>query len=861
MPTIVELLLAAGADPNLPTSWGAPPLLWATSNEHIDVVTLLLAAGATTNLQDVYGYTAFMWAAEYGLTDIVVLLLAAGADPNLQNNIGKSALHWAAEFGHNDVVELLLAAGADVNLRNNAGKTAAQVASDHGYQDIAQLIEAEPQDLALDAALLAAAGSADAIEMERLLAEGADPNVQGEDSWTALIIAASNGHTDIVTLLLAAGADPNLKTNVGGNAFSYTTNIEVMNLLQNAEPNPIRVDDIGLTGLMLGAISGSETVVKSFLDIDDPNAVDATGINTALRYALRMGHPKIATLLINNGADLNQANINGETALYWAIQAGENQFVDLLTRLRQQRVELNTIVRNKYNDDTPLLLAARQGNATVVEILLRAGADPNIADRQQETALMKAACNGDLTVIELLLRAGAAVSLRNSSGKTAAEIAQSRGYTNLAQLIEPAAPPQSYDPDLDEALVQAAQRSEYTEIERLLASGADPNARASDGYTALYYALPGYPRADGIAVARLLLDYGADPNLTVAYGRTTLLDMAWRGAADAAALLLEYGADPNQSNHLGFTPLFEAARGGFLAVVDILLAAGTDLNHQDNFGYTALIHAITEERQRGDWKLDFQIKRLDLAVLQRLIEAGADLNLKTNAGANAFSYAPDIEVMNLLQIAEPNPIEIDNIGLTGLMLAAIAGDEDLMRSSLGVDDPNAVDVTGINTALRYALRMGHPQIATLLLNHGADPNQANIYGETAVYWAIQVGEDQFVDQLTRLYPQQLELDTLITSGRHDTPLLLAVREGNEKIVQTLLHTGANPDLSNKFKITPLMEASGRDYTEIVNLLLEAGANPDLRDSNGRTAEDYDKYASPARGGVWVWISYGGADPD
>ena len=292
--------------------------------------------------------------------------------------------------------------------------------------------------------------------MERLLAEGADPNVQGEDSWTALIIAASNGHTDIVTLLLAAGADPNLKTNVGGNAFSYTTNIEVMNLLQNAEPNPIRVDDIGLTGLMLGAISGSETVVKSFLDIDDPNAVDATGINTALRYALRMGHPKIATLLINNGADLNQANINGETALYWAIQAGENQFVDLLTRLRQQRVELNTIVRNKYNDDTPLLLATRQGNATVVEILLRAGADPNIADRHQETALMKAACNGDLTVIELLLRAGAAVSLRNSSGKTAAEIAQSRGYTNLAQLIEPAAPPQSYDPDLDEALVQAS---------------------------------------------------------------------------------------------------------------------------------------------------------------------------------------------------------------------------------------------------------------------------------------------------------------------------------------------------------------------------------------------------------------------
>ena len=242
----------------------------------------------------------------------------------------------------------------------------------------------------------------------------------------------------VLQRLIETGADLNLKTNAGGNAFSYTTNIEVMNLLQNAEPNPIQVDDIGLTGLMLGAIAGDEMIVKSFLGIDDPNAVDATGINTALRYAVRMGHPQIATLLLNNGADLNQANIFGETVLYWAIQAGEDQFVDLLTRLRQQRVELDAIISNKYYDDTPLLLAARQGNATVVEILLRAGADPNIADRQQETALLTASCNGDAAVVALLLAAGADVDLQNNNGQTAALVARGRGYHDIAQLIEEA---------------------------------------------------------------------------------------------------------------------------------------------------------------------------------------------------------------------------------------------------------------------------------------------------------------------------------------------------------------------------------------------------------------------------------------
>ncbi len=47
--------------------------------------------------------------------------------------------------------------------------------------------------------------------MQRLLADGADPNAQDEGGWSVLILASISGNADIVKLLLAAGADPNLR--------------------------------------------------------------------------------------------------------------------------------------------------------------------------------------------------------------------------------------------------------------------------------------------------------------------------------------------------------------------------------------------------------------------------------------------------------------------------------------------------------------------------------------------------------------------------------------------------------------------------------------------------------------------------
>ena len=520
------------------------------------------------------------------------------------------------------------------------------------------------------------------------------------------------------------------------------------------------------------------------------------------------------------------------------VNAAQRSDYDEVVRLLAAGADPNS---QDERGDTALRGAILFGHADIVGLLLAAGADPNLPNRVGSLPLHTAAYLGEFSIAQQLLAAGADPHMPNYEGLTAAEIARDDGNLDIAYLIEG----KPVEPVLGISLVRAADRSDYDEVKRLLIQGVDPNSKDTYGYSALFYALPGLPKAAAIATARLLLEFGADPDLPVVFrGWTTLINMAWRGAAQEAALLLEYGADPNLGDDWGTTALFEAARNGYLETVNLLLAAGADVNRQDNFGYTALIHAITEEGHRGDLRLDFQLKRLDLAVLQRLVDAGADLNQRTHAGGNAFSYTTDIEVMNLLRNAAPNPIQLDGIGLTGLMLGVISGNEEIVNSSLAIDDPNAVDVTGINSALRYALRLDHPQIALRLLIGGANPNQANIHGETALYWAIQAGEDEFVDLLARLRQPPVAVNTLITSGYHgylDTPLLLAARQGNARVVATLLRAGADPNLAGGLGKTLLIVAATIGNYEVVDLLLNAGADPNQRDIWDGAAHEHARW--------------------
>ena len=154
---MIEILLDAGANPNvqlklfppyravgpdrgadLMLTMGATPLLRAAKAADVAAIRLLLAHGANPNLPNVQGVTPVMAAAGLGSNEIdtrgrfktqpdqiasIDLLVKGGADINAHDNRGQTALHGAALFGYDDVIKDLVAHNANVNAKDEKGMT------------------------------------------------------------------------------------------------------------------------------------------------------------------------------------------------------------------------------------------------------------------------------------------------------------------------------------------------------------------------------------------------------------------------------------------------------------------------------------------------------------------------------------------------------------------------------------------------------------------------------------------------------------------------------------------------------------------------------------------------------------------
>lgn len=153
-PQIVQLLLKAGANPNIATDSGQTALHAAAAfGEHN--LSQLLFDGCleqhkhlNLNAQDAYGLTALHLAARAGNVRVATQLLDWGADPNVGEKYGFTPLHEAVENNHIELVRLLLARGADRKMATEldckpflAGTTPLDIAKMRGYEDYIYLLD------------------------------------------------------------------------------------------------------------------------------------------------------------------------------------------------------------------------------------------------------------------------------------------------------------------------------------------------------------------------------------------------------------------------------------------------------------------------------------------------------------------------------------------------------------------------------------------------------------------------------------------------------------------------------------------------------------------------------------------------
>ena len=518
----------------------------------------------------------------------------------------------------------------------------------------------------------------------------------------------------------------------------------------------------------------------------------ASGIaaEASVADAAEKGDLAMVRSLIEQKADVNQAQADETTALHWAVRRDNLQVVDLLID-----AGANVTAANRFGL-TPMSLACLNGSADVIETLLKAGVDANASLSEfDETPLMLAARTGKPDAVKVLLDHGAKVNARESSkGQTALMWAAVEGNSSVVRMLidhgadDNAAshyhlvsnrtfgrpsPPATADPatsdgqafevlkateDPDDRLpLLLSFETEFPEskllyrvFEDMLRIYEDRNDAASvegviarirplekqlgrrpdGGMTALMFAT----REGHATTSRILVESGADLNATMGYGDTALLLAILNGHFELADYLLNHGADPNIADKDGKAPLYAAVEMRDYWFSD------TPLPEVNKAAALTLIETLLEHGANPDAQI----------TSKPPFRGGAYRGWLNEVGATAFYRAAssdDIDAMRLLLAHGADPTITAKDNTTPLMVAAGIGfvldtafvwpEDDAMealRLCLKFNDVNATNDAGL-TALHGAAFRGWNAAVQALVDHGAKLDALDKDGRTPLDWA------------------------------------------------------------------------------------------------------------------------------
>ncbi|MEO8256889.1 MAG: ankyrin repeat domain-containing protein [Acidobacteriota bacterium] len=421
------------------------------------------------------------------------------------------------------------------------------------------------QAAAADLSLVEAVKQGDAAAARALLARQADVNAAGADGTTALHWAVEHDDVELTAALIRAGA----RTGAANR--------------------------LGVTAMHLAATNGNAAMIERLIAAGaDANAALPAG-ETALMTAARTGKAEAVRVLVAHGADVNaRESWRGQTALMWA--AAENNAAAIRV-LAGAGADIRA--RSTSGAFTPLLFAVRGGHLDAAGALLDIGADVNERLTDGMSALVLALYNAHYELAALLLERGADPN------------AAAQGWTALHQVAWSRRPNRGFNLP---GAVPTGTLDSLQLVRRLLAHGADINARLTkeprDGNRNMLNRIGATPfvmaaKTADVPLMRLLLELGANPDLTTNDGTTALMAAAGVGvygpgespgtheeSLEAVKLAYQAGNDVNAVNKDGETALHGAVyRGGAVPVIQFLADQGAALDVANKKKWTPLLAA------------------------------------------------------------------------------------------------------------------------------------------------------------------------------------------------------------------------------------------------------------------------------
>jgi ankyrin len=561
----------------------------------------------------------------------------------------------------------------------------------------------------------------------------------------------------------------------------------------------------------------------------------AAGKSDVADAAMKGDHAAVRTLIVQK-ADVNAPQVDGATALHWAMYRNDTELADML-------IGAGANVKAANRDGvTPLAMAALYGNPAMILKLLKAGADSKEVGPNGQTALMLAARNGNADAVKVLIEGGANLNARETLRGTTALMwaVEQRHPAAVKALLDGGADykmksggaglPRNYlAPRVNTAAVKQAQER----YARAAANGRTYEEQLKwerengqfSGPPTIGEQLARFQNGQPAAAEAQQQPQAAQPAAT---GRGRGRGGAGRGGAGAAAggagERRGAGEDETDDNEVvvaglvgsgggGLTALVFAAREGDLESAKLLIAAGADVNQTTEYAWTPLLTATNNRHY---------------ALGEYLIQHGADVNKANKGNWTPLYLATDNRNIEGGDYPVPKP-DIDHLEYIKFLLEhgadpnGRAKDNTLTRTIFTMQ---WFFEDGCTPFVR-ASQSSDTDLMQLLLDWGADPFIRTEFGDTALTAAGGIG---WVEGVT--YERSAK--------------------ENFEAVKMLVYLGLDVNGANNDGRTALMGAALKGRNDVVQFLVDHGAKLDQRDNGSR---DTGTASSKLAGHTWDALDY------
>jgi ankyrin repeat protein len=545
-----------------------------------------------------------------------------------------------------------------------------------------------------------------------------------------------------------------------------------------------------------GSSSQSPLCVKRKRSTITPEQAHTLGLQ--LIDALKNGNIEEAASLIEKNADVNVIDDSGNGPIYYAIS---KTFLNIVQMLLDAGANVHLADKNNR---TPLHLAS-QKSCELVQKLLNAHANIHAVDDFGYTPLYYAINSNSLEIVDQLLNFDAhCAHFIHKLGITPLHLAVRKGFSKIiTRLLKEN--DKSYVGAVDShgntPLHYAIKAASIPTVNKLIKAGASVFRSDKKKRTPLHLAAS----SNSYKIIETLIDEGADLDVNKIdnFGNTPLYYAIKNNSEKVVNKLLNTGADASLPNENGRTPLHIAVSTGSAKTVLRLLDFCPNINAEDEFGHTPLYYAIDST---------------SVQVVDELLNAGANVSLPDKENRTPLHLAAQKKSCNLLQKLLSFGADVhavDKSGATPLHVAASTDSVETVQKLLDFSaNIHAVDNNGA-TPLHVAASTDSVETVQKLLDFSANIHAVDNNGATPLHVAASTGSVETVQKLLDFCANIHAVDSL-----GYTPFSRAMHQNQTlSAILLILHKAQVDEITDHPFMSPTVPVDAALITATRNLLI------------------------------------------